>query len=127
MRDIRRSRTRGQNKRKEPALRRTRVAVCRTDEITPDTGKVCALGADGGECLLVFHQGRYHAVGSLCPHQNSPLNGAAATANEVICRRHGYRFDLKTGECRTVSGYGLPVYQVDVTDDIIYVSYWEFE
>ena len=108
-------------------MRRVRVAVCGTDELTPDFGLVCPLGADGGECLVMLHQGHYYAVGSLCPHQNSPLNGAQAANQEVVCRRHGYRFDLKSGDCRTASGYGLPVYQVDVNDDIVYVSYWEYD
>jgi len=108
-------------------MRRARVAVCKTDELLPDTGKVCALGSEGGECLVVFHQGRYYALGSLCPHQNTPLNGAHAAANTLICRRHGYRFDLNSGDCLTASGYGLPVYPVDVNDDFVYVSYWEYD
>ena len=72
--------------------------------------------------LLFLHQGRYYAVGSICPHQNAPLAGAPAERGRVICRRHGYAFDLQSGDCVTVGGYGIPVYEVQVKDETIYVS-----
>ena len=108
-------------------MRRARYAVAKVTEIEPDTGRVVPLGEDGSECALFFHGGRYYAVGSLCPHQNAPLEGAAAQNGQVVCRRHGYRFDLKTGDCVTIGGYGLPVYEVQIEDDIIYVSTWEYD
>ncbi len=108
-------------------MRRARYAVCKADELIPDTGKIVALGDDGGECAVFFHQGRYYAVGSLCPHQNAPLSGAPAVDRTVICRRHGFRFDLKTGDCLTVGGYGLPVYEIELEDDSVYVSYWVYD
>ena len=108
-------------------MRRTRFAVCKLDELVPDCGKVVALGGEGGECALFYHQGRCYAVGSLCPHQNASLAGATVADQAVICRRHGYRFDLKTGDCLTIGGYGLPVYDVEIEDDVVYVSYWIYD
>jgi nitrite reductase/ring-hydroxylating ferredoxin subunit len=108
-------------------MRKVRVAVAKIEEVVPDTGKVVALGEDGGECALFLHQGRCYATGSLCPHQNTPLEGAPTSHGVVTCRRHGYRFDLKTGDCLTLGGYGLPVYETSVENDTIYVSYWEYE
>jgi 3-phenylpropionate/trans-cinnamate dioxygenase ferredoxin subunit len=107
-------------------LRKARYAVARADELVPDTGKVVPLGKEGA-CALFLHEGRCHAVGSLCPHQNTPLEGARASRGEVICRRHGYCFDIKTGDCTTVGGYGLPVYEVSIEDGTIYVSVWEYD
>lgn len=101
--------------------------MCKTDELVPDCGKIVALGDDGGECALFYHQGRYYALGSLCPHQNAPLEGAPAIDRTVVCRRHGYRFDIKTGECLTIGGYGLPVFEVEIEDGIVYVSCWVFD
>jgi nitrite reductase/ring-hydroxylating ferredoxin subunit len=107
-------------------MRKVRYAVATTDELVPDTGKIVRLG-DDGECAIFLHQGRYHAVGSLCPHQNAPLEGAEAQSGQVQCRRHGYRFDLKTGDCVTLGGYGLPVYEVQIEGDTIFVSIWEYD
>ena len=108
-------------------MRKARYAVAQTADILPDTGYVVKLGADGGECALFYHLGRYHAVGSVCPHQNASLQNAPIERGRIICRRHGYAFDPQSGDCLTVGGYGLPVYAVDVENDTIYVSLWEFE
>ncbi|HLK56151.1 MAG TPA: Rieske 2Fe-2S domain-containing protein [Chthonomonadaceae bacterium] len=108
-------------------MRKVRVAVAKVSELTPDTGRIVPLGEDGGECALFLHQGHCYAVGSLCPHQNTPLEGAPACTGTVTCRRHGYRFDLKTGDCLTLGGYGLPVYETSIEEDTIYVSYWEYD
>jgi nitrite reductase/ring-hydroxylating ferredoxin subunit len=108
-------------------MRKVREAVARWSELTPDEGKIVPLGKDGGECALFLHGGKCHAVGSLCPHQNASLQGAPAQNGRVICRRHGYQFDLNTGDCLTLGGYGLPVYAVEVEDDMIYVSYWQYD
>jgi nitrite reductase/ring-hydroxylating ferredoxin subunit len=107
-------------------MRRARYAVAKTHEIAPDTATIVPLGKDA-ECALFCHQGKWYATGSLCPHQNTSLEGAPAVSGEVVCNRHGYRFDLKTGDCRTIGGYGLPVYSVDVEGDTVYVSVWEFD
>ena len=107
-------------------MQKTRYAVAQVDEVLPDTGKTVRLGPDG-ECTLFHHAGRWYAVGSLCPHQNAPLDGAIAQNGCVTCRRHGYRFDLKTGDCVTLGGYGIPVFEVTIEATTIYVSVWEFD
>lgn len=107
-------------------MRKARYAVAKTGEIVPDTGKIVPLGP-GGECALFYHQGKYYAVGSLCPHQNAPLEGARAEDGAIVCRRHCYRFDLKSGDCLTLGGYALPTFPVEIQDDTIYVTGWEYD
>jgi 3-phenylpropionate/trans-cinnamate dioxygenase ferredoxin subunit len=101
--------------------------VCKVADLIPDTGKVVLLGDNGGECAIFLHEGRCYAVGSVCPHQNASLDGAACAAATVICRRHGFRFNLKTGDCLTIGGYGLPTYPVELQGDEVIVSYWEYD
>ena len=84
-------------------MRRARYAVAKASEIVPNTATVVRLGNDA-DCALFRHNGAWYATGSLCPHQNTPLDGAPA-----------------------IGGYGLPVYSVDVEDDTVYVSVWEFD
>lgn len=38
---------------------------------------------------------------ALCPHQLGPLAGAPLEQGSVTCPWHGYRFDVRTGECLT--------------------------
>ncbi len=108
-------------------MRKVRYAAAKISELTPDVGHVVPLGADGGDCALFYHQGRCHAVGSLCPHQNASLDHAPARNGRAICPRHGYAFDLTTGDCATIGGYGVPVFDVQVEGDTIYVSVWNFD
>ena len=107
-------------------MRRARYAVANTAEDSPDVGRIVKLGP-AGECALFFHKGSWHATGSLCPHQNALLEGAPIENGEIVCTRHGYRFDLKTGDCLTLGGYGIPIYPVDVVGDTVYVSVWEYD
>ena len=82
---------------------------------------------EGGECALFFSEGSWHAVGSLCPHQNASLEGAEISEGSIICKRHGYRFDPKTGDCLTIGGYGLPTFPVQEADGELVVSVWEYD
>jgi nitrite reductase/ring-hydroxylating ferredoxin subunit len=107
-------------------MRKARYAVAQVGDIPPDVGKVVPLGEDGA-CTLFHHAGKWSAVGSLCPHQNASLEGAPAQGGYVTCRRHGYRFELKSGDCVTVGGYGIPVVEVTVEAETVYVSVWEFD
>jgi nitrite reductase/ring-hydroxylating ferredoxin subunit len=107
-------------------MRRARYAVAKTADIAPDRGTIVRCG-DAGECAVFQHEGRWYATGSLCPHQNAPLEGASVERGEIVCNRHGYRFDLKTGDCVTIGGYGLPGFPADVEGDTVYVSVWEYD
>jgi len=70
-------------------MRKVRYAAGRLSELTIDVAKTVPLtkeveteanrsgsSSDGGECTLVLTGGKVYAVGSLCPHQNAPLDGA---------------------------------------------------
>jgi len=107
-------------------MRKARYAVAKTGDIVPDTGTIVRLGSSG-ECALFCHKDRWHATGSLCPHQNAWLEGAPVEDGAVVCQRHGYRFDLATGDCITVGGYGIPVFPVDIEGDTVFVSVWEYD
>jgi nitrite reductase/ring-hydroxylating ferredoxin subunit len=57
------------------------------------TGRRYVVAESAGELVV------YPAV---CPHQLGPLEGGALDAGIVECPWHGYRFDVRTGDC--VSG-----------------------
>ncbi len=107
-------------------MRRVRYELCPVDSIPPDEGRRFPLG-DSGECVLFFHQGEWSATGAVCPHQNAPLDGAPASEGNLTCRRHGYRFSLKSGECLTLGGYGVPVFDVRVENGLVSVELWEYD
>jgi nitrite reductase/ring-hydroxylating ferredoxin subunit len=108
-------------------MRKATQAVCKVNDLVEGVGKVVPLGPDGGECALFVIEGRVFATGSLCPHQNSSLEQAPVECGIIVCKRHGFRFNPKTGNCLTLGGYGLPVYDVQVEGDVVFVSYWEYD
>jgi len=108
-------------------VRKVRHPVASVDEVLPDIGKRVMFGTEPGECVLYHHHGNWYAVGSLCPHQNAPLEGTEARDGRITCKRHGYCFDLKTGDCTTLGGYGIPVYDVQIEAGTVYISVWEFD
>lgn len=107
-------------------MRRARYPAARWEDLPLLEGRWVRLG-EGGGCVLVRTPDKVFAVGSLCPHQNAPLDGAPVQDNAIICRRHGYRFDLATGECRTLGGYAIPTFSTDIEAEIVYVTLWEFD
>ena len=107
-------------------MRKIKYAAARTEDVQPDTGITVKLGP-GEECVLILHRDRYYALGSLCPHQNAPLSDAKVEQGQITCRRHGYRFDLQTGDCLTLGGYALPIYPVEIQDGTIYIFCWEYD
>ena len=46
--------------------------------------------------------GKYMAIADICTHDDGPLGDGDIDGCEIICPRHGARFDLKTGEALTL-------------------------
>jgi len=117
-------------------MKRVRIPVTYTSELEPDVVRLVPirsiLNPDEtcqpsrvGECALVLHKNRIYAVGSVCPHQNAPFTGAKIEKGKIVCPRHSYCFNLKSGECATIGGYGIPTFPVEVENGIVYVQVWE--
>jgi len=46
--------------------------------------------------------GKYFAMADVCTHDDGPLGDGDIDGCEIICPRHGARFDLKSGEALTL-------------------------
>lgn len=53
---------------------------------------------DGRECLEVKDGEAVYLVDRFCPHQGADLSAGTVVDGALKCPRHGYLFDLKTGE-----------------------------
>ena len=88
-------------------------------EELPD-GSMRLVAADGLTIGLYHCQGKLHAIEDRCTHDDGPLCEGEwdAAGCQVVCPRHGSRFDLRTGAALTLPAY-LPVatYPVRVRDD----------
>ncbi len=90
------------------------ITVCRIEELPPGTCKTMDL-SEGRELALYNVHGEFYATDNFCPHKGAPL-AAGNLCNYVIeCDWHGWEFDVRTGECLTVTGH-IQTYEVVVED-----------
>lgn len=71
-----------------------------------------------GEPIVVFNlAGNFYAIGDVCTHDSGPLGDGKLEGFEVICPRHGARFDIRTGKALCLPAVvDTPSYPVRVVD-----------
>lgn len=103
------------------------TAVCRLDDILPDTG-VCALL--GGEQVAIFRVGAndaVYAIGNVDPRSGAAVlarglvgnMGARLVVASPLYKQH---FDLRTGECIEAPSQNVPAYATRVDAGTVWVS-----
>ena len=102
---------------RKPARIEDTVTVGRVEDIPPGRCVTVDL-SDGGELALYNVNGEFHATSNFCPHRGAPLAMGRLTGHLIECDRHGWQFDVRTGECLTVNE-PIEVYEVFVEDGLI--------
>ena len=101
----------------------SQTVVCRYDALLPERG-VAALVGEVQIALFRTHDGRVFAVGN-----HDPFSGANVMSRGIVGSRGDVPtvaspmfkqvFDLRTGECLDDPSVSLPVYQVEVVDEMV--------
>lgn len=99
-----------------------RVQVCRVDEVPPGESRGFQVAGVALPIMVTNLDGTYIATASMCPHEDVSLLGCKRRGAIVICRGHGYRFDLRTGACSHDPRLTLRRYRVTVADGAVYVD-----
>ena len=68
------------------------------------------------ELITLFNiDGELFAIYDRCPHKKTtPLVRGTLNGLGVKCPNHGFRFDLKTGECDRSAEWNTRIYQVKI-------------
>ena len=103
-----------QNKRK-PERKGKKVKVGKPDAVPPGRGATVKL-SDGKEVALFNQGGKFYAIENFCPHKGYPLADSRLYGNTVECDLHGWRFDIRNGECSEKKGCSLESYEVVIED-----------
>ncbi|GAB4570551.1 MAG: hypothetical protein Kow0077_04910 [Anaerolineae bacterium] len=75
------------------------MTVARVEELGPGEREVYDIA---GYWVAVFNvDGNYYAFEDACTHDDGPLAEGDLEGFEIICPRHGARFDIRTGEALT--------------------------
>jgi nitrite reductase (NADH) small subunit len=99
--------------------------VARLDEL-PDLGGKEVI-VEGTRICLFKHNGQVFAVAAECPHKGAPLACGWVENGTVSCALHGWQFDLKTGECLTVSHASIKTYAVQTEGGRVRIALQENE
>ena len=96
------------------------VNVARVEELTP--GMRRAVDVDDVVIIVFNLDGHYHAIEDVCTHDYSSLDEGELDGQQIICPRHGARFDIKTGEALTAPAYEpVPTFPVRVEEGVVQV------
>ncbi|MBW2725302.1 MAG: Rieske 2Fe-2S domain-containing protein [Deltaproteobacteria bacterium] len=64
-----------------------------------------------------------YAMENRCPHRDSPLSEGQLTGNVIVCREHGWDFDVRTGfKPGDPDGWPIPCFAVRVEDDQVWID-----
>lgn len=78
---------------------------------------------EGKPIVLFALKGEYLAIADVCSHDEGPVGEGELDGEEIICPRHGARFDLRTGKVLSFPAVkDIEVYPVRVKDEYLEVG-----
>ncbi len=73
--------------------------------------------------VILYIAGQYYAIADVCSHDDGPVGEGALEGFEIICPRHGARFDIRTGKVLALPAFvDIPAYPVRVMGDQIEIG-----
>jgi len=97
------------------------IAVATIDEIKD--GERIFIEVDGKPIVIINISNEYFAIEDVCSHDDGPVGEGHIEGYEIICPRHGARFDLRTGRVIALPAFvDIPAYPVRVVGDQIEIG-----
>ena len=97
------------------------VPVAQIEEIPGDRGlRVSVEGVDIG---LYAVDGEIFAMEDTCPHAGSPLSQGELDGCVIVCKAHGWPFDIRTGfDPDNADGFPIPCFAVSVIEGTVHID-----
>ncbi len=97
------------------------VKVAKTGEVPEGQAKVFDAGDE--RVTLCKVGGQVFAIADVCTHDGGPLGEGDLDGYEIICPRHGARFDIRNGKVMALPAVqDTPSYPVRVVDGKIEIG-----
>ena len=98
------------------------VDVARIEEL--QDGERIFFDYSGIPVVLMLICGEYYALLDCCTHDDGPLGDGEIEGHQIICPRHGARFDVRTGEALTLPAVEkVSIFSVKVVEGMIRVGF----
>lgn len=77
----------------------------------------------GNRRIVVYHaEDGFYAVVDECSHDYAPISTGRVRDGEIICPRHGARFDIRTGEVKAPPAVvGIDTFETKVEQGNVFV------
>ncbi len=73
--------------------------------------------------VIMNVDGEYFAIEDVCTHDDGPLGEGEIEDDEIICPRHGARFNLRTGAVISLPAVmGVKTYPIKIEGDRILIG-----
>ena len=76
------------------------VKAAKVSDIPP--GRIRVVELEEEDVALCNVDGEIYAVANMCTHDGGPLGDGYLLGDEIECPRHGARFNVRTGEVKTL-------------------------
>jgi 3-phenylpropionate/trans-cinnamate dioxygenase ferredoxin subunit len=97
------------------------LTVGTVDELT-DGGRLF-VDIDGMPIVVLNISGNYYAIADVCSHDDGPVGEGSIEGYEIICPRHGARFDIRTGKVLALPAFvDIPAYPVRINQGQIEIG-----
>jgi 3-phenylpropionate/trans-cinnamate dioxygenase ferredoxin component len=81
------------------------------------------LEIDGVPVVLINLAGKLFAVGDVCTHDNGPVGDGELDGYEIICPRHGARFDIRNGRAVRAPAFSdIPSFSVKTENGKVFLG-----
>src|SRR5262245_27267910 len=100
-----------------------RVRVCRITDVVPGELRGFVVPNVTWPVMVTSIDDAIVAFPGVCPHDDVSLVEYGVREDEQVrCRVHGYRFDLRTGACEHAPGLHLRRYRVSLVGEELWVD-----
>jgi 3-phenylpropionate/trans-cinnamate dioxygenase ferredoxin component len=95
--------------------------VCKIADV-PDPGKGVFEVDD--RFIVLFHlEGKFYALDDACTHDGGPLGEGIIEGYQIICPRHGARFDIRTGLALSMPAvHSTTAHEVKIVGNDVFVK-----
>jgi len=84
-------------------------------------GEYQVVAAEDTDIAVFNIDGEFYAIEDVCTHDGGQLTGGECDGCEIVCPRHGARFDIKTGAALSAPAYeATATFPIKIEDGVIY-------